>query len=747
MKRTVSLTIISKLVIAAIPLFVELECGAQTASVFRPDSVKKEINAKKIYSQLHIDGVLNELEWSYTTASSSFVQIEPNQGAPPNFETLVKVLFNQQNLYIGIFAKDTMGKRAIRATDFMRDFNALAHDHIVVTFDGFNDKRNAMCFATNAYAVQRDYLSFDDLYFDYDWNGLWNVRTTRTDSGWYAEMAIPWQTLRYRKSVDSVQTWGINIYRNRRLSNEGTSFSPFPRAFTASRMEYAGSLKYLQPPPPKSNIRLQPYLLTAVDNYSGFDSSKKSHSAGLKAGGDLKWAINPNDILDLSFNTDFAQADADIQVNNVTQFSVFFPEKRQFFLENASLFSPGIQQAADGSGGFMHIRPFFSRNIGLDATGNPVPIVAGGRFVHRSSEQNYGAIVMRQKGSGYSPATNFFVGRYSRNLGEQNRLGGLLTVKNNPIGTNVAATADGFFRLSQSQSVNTIFTFTNTSNTLQRGFAGFVQYYNSTNNYKIWYTQSVVTKNFDPQMGFISRTDVVGSTPGMNYYYRGKYLPLKKILRALEPGFLPEFYWQASTGKLVERSLYFYPVWFNFQSGAYLGYGVTPVYRLLTDTFSPLNVKILPGAYHYVFHDILFTTDPSKFMSISGGVKWGGFYNGRLVAADIKLQFSPLPYFSILTQFNRNQLTKVGAANENKTVDLYTIQSRFALNPRLQLTGFYQKNSLDNSQNYNIRFSWEYRPLSYIYIIYNHGVASDLLNPVRRSDDHIIAKISYLKQL
>src|SRR5215472_1656721 len=316
-----------------------------------------------------------------------------------------------------------MGKKAIRATDFKRDFNNLAHDHLVVTFDGFNDNRNAMCFATNAYGVQRDYLSFDDLYFDIDWDGLWTVRTTRTDSGWFAEMAIPWQTLRYKKLGDSIQNWGFNVYRNRRQSNEGTALSLFPRVYTVSRMEYAGMLKNLQPPPPKSNIRIQPYFLTSFDHYGGIDSAKKPNQTNAKFGGDMKWAINPNNILDLTVNTDFAQADADIQVNNITQFSVFFPEKRQFFLENASLFSPVIQQAIDGSGGFMHIQPFFSRTIGLDSAGNPIPIIAGGRFVSRSARQNFGAILMRQADASTLPATNFFVGRYLNNFGEQNRVG------------------------------------------------------------------------------------------------------------------------------------------------------------------------------------------------------------------------------------------------------------------------------------------------------------------------------------
>lgn len=416
------------LIVIALPFRV----FAQNTEIFKPDSIRKQIIATKITSSLRIDGVLNEPEWLQAVSSPRFIQIEPYQGAAPNFGTDVKVLYNKQYLYFGIFSQDALGKKAIRATDFKRDFSILAHDQVTLTFDGFNDRRNAMCFATNAYGVQRDYLSFDDLYYDIDWDGLWRVRTTRTDSGWYAEIAIPWQTLRYKKTADSVQNWGFNIYRNRRLTNETSALSPFPRVFSASRMEYAGLLKNLEPPPPKPNIRIQPYALNSYNNYKNFDSSIKRHSNETKAGGELKWAINPNTVLDITANTDFAQADADLQVNNITQFSVFFPEKRQFFLENASLFSPVIQQEIDGSGGFMHIQPFFSRTIGLDSTGNPIPIVAGARFVNRSSKRNYGAIIMRQEKTDHSPATNFFVGRYSENFGEQNRIGGLMTIKNTP---------------------------------------------------------------------------------------------------------------------------------------------------------------------------------------------------------------------------------------------------------------------------------------------------------------------------
>ncbi|HXB44048.1 MAG TPA: hypothetical protein VNV85_08325, partial [Puia sp.] len=267
----------------------------------------------------------------------------------------------------------------------------------------------------------------------------------------------------------------------------------------------------------------------------------------------------------------------------------------------------------------------------------------------------------------------------------------------------------------------------------------------STLHYKIWWTQSVVTKDFDPQMGFVSRTDVVGTTPGINYYYRGSKLPFKKILRAFEPGILPEFYYQASTGKFIERDLPIWPLWLNFQSGAFLGYGITPTFQRLTSLFQPLGMNITPGDYNYTRQAIWVGSDPSKLINLQLSYTWGSYFNGNLITADWKLQFAPVPHISFTGEFNRNHFTGVGEPKINSTVDLYIIQGRFALNPRLQLVGFYQTNSLNNSKNYYVRFSWEYQPLSYIYFIYNHG-ATNNLQQLKQTEDHVIAKISYLKQ-
>jgi hypothetical protein len=726
-------------------LFFTSRAFAQDSEIFKPDPNRKEITASRISRSLTIDGFMREPEWQLAKPSTRFIQVEPQQGKAPNYETEVRVLYNRQYLYVGIFSRDSLGKKAIRATDYKRDFDPRQHDQVGLSFDGFNDKRNAMSFATNPYGVQRDFLAFDDLYYDTDWDGLWRVRTSRSDSGWVAEIAIPWQTLRYPKTTDSLQNWGFNVYRNRRLTNEVTAFSPYPRAFTASRMEYAGLLKNLQPPPPSPNVRVQPYLLGSYDRYRNFGPDVKPQTGNVKLGGDLKWAINPNAILDLTANTDFAQADADREVNNTSRFSVFFPERRQFFLENASLFGVGIGQSPDGSGGSMRLQPFFSRTIGLDSIGNPIPIDAGGRFVYRSLKRNFGAILMQQHGVAGGAPTRFFVGRYSENFGQQNRIGGLVTAKYGPEGRNITSTLDGFFRLGASQSINAILMHSSTSSTGKQGFSGMAQYFNSTNDYKLWWTESVVTRDFDPQMGFVARNDVIGTTPGANWYYRGKWLPFQKYIRAFEPGVLPEFYHQASTGKLVERQLWFFPFWLNLQNGGYLGYGVIPVFQRLTDPFEPLGVSIQPGEYHYFHHQLWYSTDPSKILNLVGITDWGAFFNGRLFATDVTLQFAPLPNFSIAWRFNRNYFKGVGVDNVTKTVDLYSIEGRLALNPRLQLVAFYQQNTENRLRNYNIRLSWEYEPLSYVYLVFNRRGFNDM-QQLRMTEDHAIAKVSYLKQ-
>jgi hypothetical protein len=715
--------------------------------VFKPDSVRRELRAAEVKRNLLIDGHLDEAEWAQAQPVANFVQVEPFQGQKANHDTQVRVLYNRNFLYVAAFARDSLGRRALRAPDFRRDFDFQAHDFFGITIDAFNDKRNAMVFMANPYATQRDLLAADDRLFDTDWDGLWRVRTHRTDSGWVAEFAIPWQTLRYPRPAGGEQTWGINFFRNRRRTNELTGWSPYPRAFSALRMEYAGQLKHLKPPPPSPNIRVQPYYLASYDQYNGSDLGY-DRNLNHKLGGEVKWALNPNTVLDLTVNTDFAQADADRQVNNATRFSVFFPERRQFFLENASLFAAGLAPADNLVGGAMRIQPFFSRRIGLDNLGNPLPIDAGARLVYRSAKTNYGGLLMRQRGDAAHAGATFAVGRYSRNLGQYNRLGGLFTLKNNdalngaPGYANAVGAVDGFFRLSPSLNLNLMAIQSANTNGTGQGFSGYANFQYNSNTLTAWLSQTVVTRNFTPETGFVSRSNVVSTTPGFFFIIRKPWIP--KFIRGLEPGAFTEFYWNATTGQLQEMQVSLNPVWIALQSGGFMGLFVNPTFQRLDETFSPLGVDIAPGTYQYVRYNLLMSSDRSKKVSYVLNAETGGYYDGHLDFMRLVVRTSPVPYFSLATTVEANRFRGVGSnAGQVKNVRLWGVEGRLALNPRVQVIGFYQFNSLQDRDLWNVRLAWEFQPLSFVYLVFNQR---GFTTTERQQSQHLIGKVSYLRQ-
>jgi len=728
--------------------------AAGQSVIFAPSAKRRTIRAVEIKDKLKIDGRLDEADWKQSKLVRRFVQVDPQQGRPATFSTDVRVLFNRQFLYIAAVNHDTLGRKALRVPNFKRDFNSRSHDLFGVSIDGFNDRRNAMTFVANPHGTQRDLLSFDDLLYDEDWDGFWKVRTSRTDSGWVAEMQIPWQTLRYARSADSIQTWGINFFRNRRYSNELSAWSPFPRAFTSSRMEYAGLITGLKPPPPSPNIRIQPYVLISDDRANGTEIGY-GQSAKLKLGGDLKWAINPNTVLDLTLNTDFAQADVDRQVNNLTRFSVLFPERRAFFLENASLFGAGLSGNNNtGEGGSMIIKPFFSRTIGLatlpDGTSAPVPIDAGVRLVYRSLNRNYGGMVIRQRGIPGSPATDFVVGRYVENIGRQNRIGALFTLKNvhstDSTGGHQNGTfaVDGFFRLSQKWTYNVMFIGSASSGGTDKGLAAYSQLSYRTNQVVGWWTQSLVTKGFNPEMGFVSRGDVIATTPGLYLVNRAKWLP--KWVRNFEPGAFFELYHKASTGYLQEAQYNLNPIWLTFQNGGNVGLFVNPTYQRLDDgDYRPLDLAIVSNRYRYVRYSVMFGTDPSKKVSFQLNGETGGYYNGKLNYVRASLILAPIPHAAFTFNAEANEFRNVGGYTG--TIALYSLESRMAVNPRLQLISFIQRNTYTDKNALNIRLAWEFQPLSFLYIVYNYGTyAGSIRTTDRQQEQHIIGKLSYLKQ-
>jgi hypothetical protein len=719
-------------------------CQCVGQDIFTPLKDKKQVTSYSIKSHLKVDGHLDEPEWNLAKPIYLDFQVEPFQGKLASFKTSIRLLSNQHFLYVAAINYDTIGKNKFRAPNLKRDYAYSENDLLGIAIDAFNDHRNAIVFQSNAYGVQRDLLSFDDMYYDVDWDGLYRVRTHQSDTAWVAEFAIPWQTLRYPnvKSREA-QDWGINFFRVRRTSNELSVWSSHPRAFSTLRMEYAGQLKGILPPAPSiTNIRFVPYVLFSDIDKQGSEVGFEKRNQ-LKVGGEIKWAINNNNILDVTFHTDFAQADVDRQVNNISRFSVFFPERRQFFLENASLFSSGLAPTDEVLGGSMYIKPFFSRTIGLDKDVNPVPIVAGARYVYRSDRNNVGAILMQQGAGDGFDYTNFGVGRLSHNFGKQNRLGFIATTKQNPTFNDNTFAVDGFVRFSEKMYYSGMISNSSNGKDHLQGWAQFNQLMYRTNQIAAYWTQTYVDQYFQPSMGFVSRSNVLSNSQGINYNIRKSWYP--KWLRSLEPGIYTELYHSLTSKNLIERTILFTPGWTTLQNGGVIGmYGFFNYQRLESD-FAPLNIKIALGEYHFFRKGFYFSTDQSKKYSTFITADFGDFFNGKQNIYSIKTNVAPIPHVNVGFTLNRNEIRDLGVAKESKDVNLWMIESRLAINPRIQLIGFYQQNSLNDLHVVNLRFSWEYQPLSYVYLVFNQmeHIGDDLTLQKQKA---FLAKVSFLKQ-
>lgn len=718
---------------------------AQSTAIFPPQTPPKQVQAAEISESLTLDGKLDEGAWRLAAPTSGFFQAQPEQGKPLTFDTQVRVVYNRKFLYVGAFCPDSLGRRGVRVPDLRRDFEYFQNDLFGVSLDPFLDRRNAQAFQTNPFGAQRDVLCFDDAFFDRDWDGFWNVRTSRTDSGWVAELQLPWVTLRYPRA-DSLTTWGVNFVRIARRLNEQAYWSPVPQAYSVYRMPYAGLLTGLRPPPPSANVRVQPYLLTEYGRQRA-NRETLAETTKPKLGGEVKWALSPGTVLDLTANTDFAQADADRQIQNLTRFSIFFPERRQFFLENASLFAIGDVNTSSGANSVM---PFFSRRIGLsspEAGGLPLPIDFGARLVSRTPRHSVGGLVVRQRGLNRLPDTWFAVGRFSQNFGEQNRLGGLVTARYDlgrdslrPV-TNYTGSVDGFWRISQPLNYYAMLSYSTTPGATT-GWSAVSKLTYQTNRWYLFLWNSLVTKTYDPGVGFVYGTNVLFTNLGGFRIFRPAWRP--RWLRQLDPGFFLNLYHRASDGRFQQGEIEAFPLYLVGVKGVNVYAYVVPTWQRLDEPFRPLGIAIRPGDYFYTRYRFRYASDPSAKAALALFYETGRYYDGRLNTFTATLRYSPLPQASLALDYTRNEALGLGAERQHRTAHLLTPQVRLALNPRLQLIGFYQKNTAAERDVYNLRLAWEFQPLSFVYLVYNSSVQQ--VGTDRLRAEQAIGKLTYLKQ-
>jgi uncharacterized protein YkvS len=722
----------------SIVLLLVISCGlifAQTPETFLPPESPVIFEATRANNPITIDGKLEEVEWGLTATIEGLVQQNPYQGQLASQDTKIKLLYNEQYLYVSAVCYQP--KDLMRVQNFRRDFDFDLNDLFGIAIDGYKDKRNATIFQATPKGNMRDLQVQDGTVFNIEWDALWQVRTSIHDEYWVAEMAIPWKVLRYPEGATE---FGVIFSRNIRSNNEVASLPAVPRVFTVYRMAYEGILKGIQPPPPSANVQINPYVLADANRSTASNNGDELEIAP-KIGGEVKWAITPSTILDVTVNTDFAQADVDRQVINFQRYSVFFPERRQFFLENANLFRTSITN---------WIQPFFSRRIGLDDTGNPIQIDGGLRLVSQNEKRQLGAIAMRQRATEDTPASHFGVLRYAQNLSKQSRLGGMMTWRNDGVNdnklanNNYTATIDGLYLPNQSYGIKGMLS-TSLDQAKGRGYAGqFLAFYE--NNLFYIGLLEYYNKDYLPGAGLlILEENYFMTSPAMVFDLRPSWLP--KTIRRIRPEAYAYIFNSSEDARPLFGYWGFKPLALEFQNGASASYTYEPNWQVLENSFFPLGIEIEKGKYNYIRHRFSLSSDISAKVGASLRAEVGNYFDGTLNTYTFAGRIAPSPHLELQLDYQLNDYNDLGIETVNGINHLLGVNARLALNPRVQLINFYQWNSSVNRAVWNVRFSWEYRPLSFIYLVFNNNQFLNTDTQNRFSQQQYIGKIAFLRQL
>ncbi len=724
-------------IILLILLFNFLACNAQ--EVFNPSTYEQKLrlSAMETTEKIVVDGKLDEKIWGQSQIAKNFLQSRPDQGKPASLETEVRIVFDKDNIYISAICHEPLGKSGMNTQDLRRDFSYSQNELFSVTFDPFQDVRNPIpTFQIGPYGNQRDLLIFDDRVFDTDWDAVWNAKCTINEDSWVAEMAIPWSSLRYPANS---KEWGINFNRNIRRLNEHTGWSLWPRAYTVGRMQYAGLLENINPPDPKLNLRVQPYLL--VDRVKSEGENPVNETFKSKIGGEVKWAITPSTVVDLTINTDFAQADVDRQVVNLTRSSIFFPERRQFFLENASLFSTGENGV---------VQPFFSRTIGLSPTGKPLTIHVGARVIHQDAQKSYGGLFITQAGEDTVRNTEFVMARYLKNVGTKFRIGGMLNYRNDHFTNeqtrrNIVGTGDFFYRFSQPLNARGMLSVSN--DVMVGTGVSFLTGLEFTKNWiSIKWLETLVAKDYLPSAGFIARKNFILTNPSVDFFIQKSWLP-KKVWN-IGPSMAATIYHQADNQKLQEADILITPLKVVFRNLSSFGFRINPIWQELITSFTPLpGISFDRGSYHYLRYEFFGETNLSAKYSLQYKVATGGYFNGRLDNLTVTGRVAPIPHLALSVTYTANLFVDKDNSKKEATTHLIAPEIRLALDPLVQFSTFYQYNTATNKAALNARFSWQYRPLSFIYVVYNtNGDIERAADGFLNRDQSEIIKASYIKQ-
>ena len=692
------------------------------------------VSAVKIERPPILDGHVDDEEWGAAATASDFVQQRPALGRPATENTEIRFLYTEDALYIGVICFDSEPDKIVD-TQSRRDGNLNDSDSILIILDTYHDRRNGYLFGTNPSGIQYDAQILNEgisggaasrsnlggvgrsatstsalgnpSAVNVNWDVTWTVRSSRTERGWEAEVEIPLKSLRFKDSQEP-QKWGLNVMRNVRRKNEQSFWAEIPQAYNIHRLSLAGDLEALEVHSQR-NLKVIPYVLAGPQR----DFTISDTDFDGEVGFDVKYGLTSTLTLDGTVNTDFAQVEVDDEQINLTRFSLFFPEKRDFFLENAGTFAFGTPREMD---------LFFSRRIGIE-DGREVPILAGARLTGKIDRFNLGILsIQTGKEEGLAAGQNFFVGRIRREFHRRSSVGFIFTNRDNvgePLGRteyNRAWGTDLQLGLGNHWILSSYLAKSYSPELSGNDYAGniFAEYNSDLWRIELKYLE--IQDNFNPEVGFVPRQGF--RLPRVGIYFHPS--PESGPVRQWNPHVtMTRFY--GLDGEL-ETAREHIDLEIRLSNGGSVGITHNRDYEFLRDDDEEFEVHpgviIPPGTYRSDEMVFSLASDPSASIFGDMNITIGNFFDGDIRSYDFSVGFRTGPKF--ITTFNFTN-TGVEADWGRFNTNLGRIKINYSFTPYRFIQSFFQYNSRSHDFSNNIRFGWTTTSGTGLFVVYNES--------------------------
>lgn len=693
------------------------DAGPPASAPLRSPDGRLVVHAVETAAPVRIDGALDDEVWRRARPVGGFVQSEPRDGEPATEATEVRVAFDRTTLYIAATLHDSDPHGVVN--DIRKDFRSSDQDTFEVIIDTFADRRNGFVFMTNREGARGDQqVANEGREINTSWDAVWFVRTRQTDEGWTAEMAIPLRSLRFDRDGDG--SWGINFSRRIRRKNEVDFWSPVPRAYNLARVSMAGDLAGLPSLTPGRNLQIKPYVLASAVRETGGGA----FDAGADIGLDLKYGVTPALTLDVAVNPDFAQVEADEQQVNLTQFSQFFPEKREVFLENSGIFYVG--DAARNNRVTLTPTPdedlllFHSRRIGLRADGTPIPILAGARLTGNAGGFNVGLLSVQVQSTASSPDNNYTVLRTRKNILRGSDVGAIFMTRQSTSDGgdyNRVYGADANIRFFGNLDWNSYVIRTSTPGFDDGQYAWRTSLNREGNFFHGKGGVMALGEHFNDELGYYRRTGARKWFADIGVRPRPAALQ-RRGLREMHPHIVWSYYTDLS-GRMIAKRLHTGYTFF-FNNGGYSELSVNPEYQQID---RPLRLSrhappVAPGGYGWNEYQLRFNSDPSRAVSFTVTGIAGGLWSGTQRTVNAGVTVRPSHRFRMSLAVQRTD-ADLGVPASDFVTAVWTMRANYSFTTNMFLDSLLQYNRDRDQLNANLRFNLIHRPLSDLYVVFN----------------------------